>query len=76
MAANYSDLKVRYYSTADGNKRLQVEVDERHVWATLYKLAEVTGAEGQPLTMQLTDLQGRVLSVRLSERRQRFSGSN
>lgn len=45
-AINYSDLKVRYYFTADGAERLQVEVDEGAVQARLVKLPQaVTGAD-------------------------------
>ncbi|MEZ0538951.1 cellulose binding domain-containing protein [Fibrella arboris] len=38
-AVNYSDLKVRYYFTADGPENLQVEVDEGNVRAQLYTLS-------------------------------------
>ncbi|RYF71086.1 MAG: hypothetical protein EOO39_14575, partial [Cytophagaceae bacterium] len=45
-AINYSDLKARYYFTADGNERLQVEVDEGNVSTQLVKLGQpVNGAD-------------------------------
>lgn len=46
VAVNYSDLKVRYYFTSDGNEPLQVEVDEGAVRATIYTLTPaVAGAD-------------------------------
>jgi hypothetical protein len=46
VAINYSDLRARYYFTADGNERLQVEVDEGNVSTQLVKLAQpVSGAD-------------------------------
>jgi hypothetical protein len=46
VSVNYSDLKARYYFTADGNERLQVEVDEGNITTQLVKLAApVNGAD-------------------------------
>lgn len=45
-AINYSELKARYYFTADGDEPLQVEVDEGNVSAQLVKLpSPVAGAD-------------------------------
>jgi|GEM_PF-2442011 hypothetical protein len=46
VAINYSDLRARYYFTADGNERLLVEVDEGNVSTQLVKLGTpVNGAD-------------------------------
>ncbi|WP_375446774.1 cellulose binding domain-containing protein [uncultured Fibrella sp.] len=55
-AVNYSDLKARYYFSADGNERLQVEVDEGNVSAQLVKLNQpVNGAD---YYLEISYLQG------------------
>ncbi|WP_375445238.1 cellulose binding domain-containing protein [uncultured Fibrella sp.] len=43
VPVNYSDLKVRYYFTSDGNERLQVEVDEGNVSTQLVALTPAVG---------------------------------
>jgi hypothetical protein len=56
VAINYSDLKARYYFTADGNERLQVEVDEGNVSTRLVKLPQAVN--GADTYLELTFNQG------------------
>jgi hypothetical protein len=60
VAINYNDLKTRYYFTADGNERLQVEVDEGNVSARLVKLPQAVN--GADTYLELTFNQGGQLS--------------
>lgn len=56
VAIDYSDLKARYYFTADGNERLQVEVDEGNVSTRLVKLPQAVN--GADTYLELTFNQG------------------
>ncbi|MEZ0487203.1 cellulose binding domain-containing protein [Fibrella aquatica] len=70
VPVNYSDLKARYYFTADGNERLSVEVDEGNVRTQLVKLSQpVNGADTY---LELTFQQGGQLAPGASTGRIRY----
>ncbi|MBO0949819.1 cellulose binding domain-containing protein [Fibrella forsythiae] len=70
VGVNYSELKARYYFTADGTERLLVEVDEGNVRAQLVKLPQALGRADYYL--EITFLQDGQLAPGASTGRVRY----